>query len=201
MDRRLVKALSHPLRVRILNELEQRDTASPTELADEWGESLGVVSYHFRRLYVLGYIEIVRRTPRRGAIQHHYRVRDVPRSLAAADLPPPVRTAMLNAQLKLLMQDLAGAVSRGAFDSPLASLSHSRLLLDREGQHQLAGVMRTWGQRIRDIALESAARLESDASDPRPAVVALLHFEDADLPEDPVSIAAARRVRARVHSR
>ena len=53
-DPRLIKALAHPLRVRILSILETRDMASPNEMADELNVSLGVMSYHVRRLHALG---------------------------------------------------------------------------------------------------------------------------------------------------
>ncbi|HEX4752437.1 MAG TPA: helix-turn-helix domain-containing protein, partial [Solirubrobacterales bacterium] len=49
IDQALVRALAHPMRVRILEALQGR-TASPTELARQFGESLGVVSYHANAL-------------------------------------------------------------------------------------------------------------------------------------------------------
>ncbi|HVW45950.1 MAG TPA: winged helix-turn-helix domain-containing protein, partial [Solirubrobacterales bacterium] len=49
IDQNLVRALAHPMRVRILEALQGR-TASPTELAREFMESLGVVSYHANAL-------------------------------------------------------------------------------------------------------------------------------------------------------
>src|SRR4051795_9957618 len=70
-DPRVIKALTHPLRVQILRTLEER-TASPSEIADEIEAPLGNVSYHVRQLHTLGLIRLVRRTPRRGAIEHHY---------------------------------------------------------------------------------------------------------------------------------
>ena len=69
-----VKALAHPLRVRALAILTERE-ASPSELAEELGEPLGNVSYHVRLLHELELIELVKTTPRRGAIEHHYRAR------------------------------------------------------------------------------------------------------------------------------
>jgi hypothetical protein len=47
--------------------------ASPKEIADETGHPLGTVSYHVRELLKLECIELVDTTPRRGAIEHHYR--------------------------------------------------------------------------------------------------------------------------------
>jgi DNA-binding transcriptional ArsR family regulator len=60
--------------VRALAILTERE-ASPSELAEELGEPLGNVSYHVRLLHELGLIDLVGTTPRRGAIEHHYRAR------------------------------------------------------------------------------------------------------------------------------
>lgn len=65
-------ALDHPLRVRILTTLAGR-TASPSELAEEWSVSLGVASYHFKRLHKAGLLRLVRKVPRRGAVEHYYK--------------------------------------------------------------------------------------------------------------------------------
>jgi DNA-binding transcriptional ArsR family regulator len=75
VDTRVVKALGHPTRVRILNVLRDRELASPVELSGELGVALGTVGYHVRRLEELGFIELARRTQRRGAVEHHYRAR------------------------------------------------------------------------------------------------------------------------------
>jgi DNA-binding transcriptional ArsR family regulator len=77
LDQRVVKALAHPLRVRLLARLRER-IASPSELAVEVDEPIGNVSYHVRALADLGMIELVRTAPRRGALEHYYRVREEP---------------------------------------------------------------------------------------------------------------------------
>lgn len=69
------RALAHPVRARILTELEKRP-ASPSQLADVVGESVGVVSYHVRVLTEAGLAELVGTVPKRGALQHFYAVRD-----------------------------------------------------------------------------------------------------------------------------
>ena len=71
-DPRYVKAMSHPLRVRILAMLDER-TASPVELAGWLGSSLGTVAYHVRTLERMGLVELVHETRVRGAVEHHYR--------------------------------------------------------------------------------------------------------------------------------
>ena len=72
LDEALLKAISHPLRHRLLGLLDER-VASPNELARELGLPLGRVSYHIRLLADLGAIELVRTEPRRGALEHFYR--------------------------------------------------------------------------------------------------------------------------------
>src|SRR5215212_7372531 len=60
-DPRYVKAMSHPLRVRILALLDER-AASPVELAGWLGATLGTVAYHVRTLERIGLIELVHET-------------------------------------------------------------------------------------------------------------------------------------------
>ena len=79
---RALAALSHPTRMRILDYLQVHDRASPVEMSAAFGMPLGSVAYHARRLESLGDPRVVKRTQRRGAIEHHY---------AAADVDDPER--------------------------------------------------------------------------------------------------------------
>ncbi len=66
-DPRYVKAMSHPLRVRILALLDER-SASPVELSGWLGATLGTTAYHVRTLERLGLIELVAESRVRGAV-------------------------------------------------------------------------------------------------------------------------------------
>ncbi|HVD41709.1 MAG TPA: winged helix-turn-helix domain-containing protein [Solirubrobacterales bacterium] len=66
VDQELVKALSHPLRVEILERLQGR-IASPVELSRELNASLGVIVYHAKTLIQCGCLELVYSEPRRGS--------------------------------------------------------------------------------------------------------------------------------------
>ena len=72
VDPRIAKALSHPMRARILVILNER-VASPNEIAEMIDERLPNVSYHVRALLDLDCIELVDTAQRRGAIEHYYR--------------------------------------------------------------------------------------------------------------------------------
>jgi DNA-binding transcriptional ArsR family regulator len=57
LDPRRLRALAHPLRVRLLGLLRKDGPATATLLAKRVGESSGATSYHLRRLAAYGFIE------------------------------------------------------------------------------------------------------------------------------------------------
>src|SRR4051794_41676504 len=77
-DPRYLKAVSHPVRVRILAMLDE-GPASPKVLADRLGISLGVVAYHVRTLHELDLLKLVGTRQRRGATEHMYAAGAPPR--------------------------------------------------------------------------------------------------------------------------
>ena len=70
-DQELVKALSHPVRIAILEKLQGR-IASPFELSQEMGTSAGVVSYHASTLLRCGCLELVGSGSRGGGIENFF---------------------------------------------------------------------------------------------------------------------------------
>jgi DNA-binding transcriptional ArsR family regulator len=72
-DHVVAKALSHPIRVRILAALDGRE-ASPVQIADEARAPLTLVSFHFRQLAAAGLITQTATRQRRGAVEHFYRL-------------------------------------------------------------------------------------------------------------------------------
>lgn len=146
LESNIVKALSHPLRMRILTRLNE-GVASPNEMAKEFEESLPLVSYHVRILRELDCIELVRTTPRRGAIEHHYRALTRPflNDDDWAQLPPSARKAVSNTVLSKALGDVRSAVAAGTFDDrPNRHLSYSALMLDEQGWNAL-------GERLNEL--------------------------------------------------
>jgi DNA-binding transcriptional ArsR family regulator len=56
LDAVTLKALAHPVRVRMLRYLQRHGPASVTSLAGQLGESTGATSYHLRQLAELGIV-------------------------------------------------------------------------------------------------------------------------------------------------
>jgi DNA-binding transcriptional ArsR family regulator len=181
-DPRYVKALSHPLRVRILALLQER-TASPRELAEWLDATLGTVSYHVRTLHDFGLIELVKTTQVRGAIAHHYRAKIRPRvdDEAWASAAPIVKQAAVGAALQTVDDYARASAAAGGFDRGEAQLSRTSVRLDAKGWQQAAKACEKLLADLGKIEDAAARRLEKNAADASDAAVVLLLFESVKL--------------------
>jgi DNA-binding transcriptional ArsR family regulator len=157
-DPRYVKAMSHPLRVRILAMLDERK-ASPNQLAGWLGASLGTVAYHVRTLEQLGLIELVDETPVRGAVEHHYRALERPHATAEgwAQAPPLAKQAAIGSSLDVIAEYARASAGAGGFDREDAQLRRALVRLDARGFAQLSKAV--------DKLLEQAEKVEAAAAD------------------------------------
>jgi DNA-binding transcriptional ArsR family regulator len=178
-DPRLAKALAHPLRTRLLAALEGR-TASPSELADELDASLGVVSYHVRRLTALGFVKLVKRVPRRGAVEHYYTATTRPRVTDEAwgAMPAIVKQATIKSALDQIGGYVNAAATAGGFDLPEAHLTRSPVTVDEKGFKALARELEALTGRIQKIEAESEQRLAREGGEgARESTVVLMLFQ------------------------
>jgi DNA-binding transcriptional ArsR family regulator len=185
-DPDLAKALAHPLRTRILAALEGR-TASPSELASELDASLGVVSYHVRRLEALGFLKLVKREPRRGAVEHYYRSTGRPRITNAAwgELPAIVKDASIKAAVEQVGAYVAAGAAEGGFNAADAHITRNPVTVDSKGWHALACELESLLDRIDKIEAASRERLaRADHVDEQQATVVLMLFQSpAEVPQ------------------
>ena len=179
-DPRYVKAMRHPLRVRILAILDER-TASPNEMSGWLGATVGVVAYHVRALEQVGLIELVRETPVRGAVEHHYRATERPTVTAGdwAQAPPVARQAMLGSSLEVIAAYCKASAAAGGFDRADAQLRRAQLRLDARGFAQLSRACDRLLQQAEKIEASAATRIAKDphADDVVDAALGLLLFE------------------------
>ena len=162
VENRWAKALSHPLRCELLTLLNE-GIASPSELADRLGEPLGNVSYHVRMLAEMGCVELVRTTPKRGAIEHHYRALARP-FLGDTDwaaLPPSARASLAGDRARRIWEDMVAAAEAGTLERGDAHISRTALRLDAEGLREVAKLVAATLERALEIQSESADRLDS----------------------------------------
>jgi DNA-binding transcriptional ArsR family regulator len=162
-DPRYVKAMSHPLRVRILAMLDERK-ASPNQLAGWLGASLGTVAYHVRTLEQLGLIELVDETRVRGAVEHHYRARQRPNVTAAGweQAPPIAKQAAVGSSLDVIAEYARASAAAGGFDRRDAHLARVLYKLDARGFAQLSKAISKLLEQAEKIETSAAERIAKD---------------------------------------
>lgn len=109
-DPRLVKALAHPLRVRILGLLDEK-VMTPKQIAATLGLRLENVSYHVRILRDFGFIKLERKKQVRGAVEHHYRAVERPQITPKVwdALPTAAQEAMASAPTEVTVFQVGGS--------------------------------------------------------------------------------------------
>jgi DNA-binding transcriptional ArsR family regulator len=197
-DPRLVKALAHPLRVQILGVLEER-VASPSDLAEELGAPLGNVSYHVRQLHALGLIKLVKKTPRRGAIEHHYKAlaRAPISDEAWAGTPGLVKESVVGTSLGDLGQAVSAAAAGGGFKRAEAQLVREELTLDEKGFADVSKELAKTAERVSKIRADAARRLEKAGGEGACEANAVLMLFEAAQANGNGSSAGKRKTAAR----
>jgi DNA-binding transcriptional ArsR family regulator len=177
IDQDLVRALGHPMRVRILEALQGR-TASPTELAREFRESLGVVSYHVNALLDVDCIGQVRTRPKRGTVEHFYTAR--PRSFIGHQdwrrAPVSVRGGVTSEALRTFVAKIGTALDADTIDSREdTTLNWMPIVVDQQGWRETAEILDRALRELQTVDADSRRRLGD--SDGIPVVTAMAAFE------------------------
>jgi len=177
IDQALVRALAHPIRIYILEELQNR-TASPSDLCKETGHSIGVVSYHANILVGCGCLEMVRTEPRRGALEHFFRA--TPRSFIGHQdwrrAPRSVRAGVTDAAVGTFFDKAAEALDAGTIDArDDTTLNWMPINVDEAGWRELAEIMDKALRLVMGVHARSADRRTED--DEIPVIVGFASFE------------------------
>jgi DNA-binding transcriptional ArsR family regulator len=181
LDERLAKALSHPLRQRILQRLSEHGVRSPNELSRELGDPLGNVSYHVRILRELDCVELVRTEQRRGALEHYYRATAEPwlDNDQWARLPAAFRRKTLGRTLSDILEGASAASRETGFDHPEVMVDRVELQLDDEAWSEVVKLLNETHDAALRIQKESRRRQEergTDGDQPIRTELGILHF-------------------------
>jgi DNA-binding transcriptional ArsR family regulator len=174
--------LGHPLRVRILEVLNQRDM-SPVEFCRGGfaPESMEVshVAYHFRELAEYGALAVVEQNPRRGSVEHVYR------SLGRAyfsdrqwnELDREERVRLSKTVVQGLMARIEGALMSETFDSRAnRHLTWIAMRLDEQGWSEMTTALGAAFGEVEQIRADAEARLERDGEEGIPSTCGILGF-------------------------
>jgi DNA-binding transcriptional ArsR family regulator len=177
VEERLMKALSHPMRVQILTLINGRPW-SPNELANELDEGLSQVSYHVKVLKDNKCIRLVKTEPRRGAVEHFYEPVTriiVPEGMSVA-LPKSARLELLDRIVRDAERDVHDSLKAGTFyQRDDMHADWMPMELDDEGCKELHKREDAFLAEVLEIAGESASRIAEGAK-PIPTTVVLFGF-------------------------
>ncbi len=180
IDQRLVKALAHPLRIKILEILSER-VASPNWISGDLDAGLSHVAYHTRTLDKCGCLELVDTAQRRGATEHFYKAsahsfignriwRRVPRALLGG---------VSGATLQSFMDRAVAALEAGTIDGREdTTLYWMPVLLDEQGWDKVTAAMEETVNKVLAVQAESQERLaKSKNRGAISAIVGVASFE------------------------
>lgn len=188
-------ALKHPLRVRILEVLNE-GPRSPSQFVEEglipkehfntYQQALSLASYHFRELEKEGCLEVVESIPRRGAVEHVYRGMTPRIYFSDAEfeaMPLATRRQLSRISLQGLIARADRAISTKTFDTrPDRHLTWVPMQLDERGWDEvIATLAATFGE-LTQIRHDASDRLAASGEEVVPATVAMLGFESPPPP-------------------
>lgn len=178
LDKRLAKALSHPLRTEIIAILSDR-CASPREMADMLGEELSNVSYHTQELLKLDCIEVVDHERVRGALKTRYRA--TTKMLLDKEywdrLSRGTRTGISINALNEVIHRASDAVEYGSFDRRTdRALITMKMDVDERGWSDAQEAIMACYERLGEIEVENAHR-QAEGAETMRMTASLLCYE------------------------
>jgi hypothetical protein len=179
IDARLARAISHPLRVEIMVEVD-RAPMSPREFLASRGGKMSNVAYHFRELAGCECLELIAELPRGGSIEHVYGVSKRP-LLSEEDfggMPAPVRGGLNGSVLAIFVERAVEALEAGTHgregDRPF---TWSQAKLDRKGLARVNAMLDKVGELLAREEGAAAERMAESGEKPLDATVGLFAFE------------------------
>jgi len=194
-DRRLIKAIGHPVREHILAVLNER-TASAREISRELGADVSSFYHHMEELENLECIERVRTRQKRGANEHFFKARstllfDETRWHA---LPPSVKADVAVSSLQYLFDDVVNALEKGTLDArDDRHVSWTPAEFDSQGWEEARDLLNRTLEQLGAIQEAAALRLAKGEERGLLATTAMLAFETGDGAEQSGAIGRARR--------
>ncbi len=167
LKERVIKALAHPLRVEILDLMNDGEW-SPRELEMELEDNLGKVSYHVTVLRDFDLVGMTKTEPRRGAVEHFYRAKErafVPAGMASR-IPKSAQKIIGNDLLQKIDKDVASSLKSGRFfERDDWHISWTPVDVDGEGRREAEELADEFVEGMLEIQARTANRRAEGKSD------------------------------------
>jgi len=178
-DRRLIKALCHPVREHILAVLNER-IASAREIGEEIGGDVSSFYHHVEELERLGCIERVTTERRRGANEHFFQAK---RTVFFDDeawrrIPATMRADLATRFVQAIFDDATAALESGTLTRRGDEhVSWTPGDFDEAGWKEATELMAQTLERLTVIQKESSDRLAESGDECVSGTVGILAFE------------------------
>jgi hypothetical protein len=179
IDRRLIKALSHPVREHILAVVNER-ISSTVQIGDEIELDVTAFHKHVQLLEEIGCIEWVGSRPVRGATEHFYRAKTTAIFDEGAwrDMPASLKADIDLNFVQALVDDVVGAVKGGTFHGRNDKhTSWTPAVFDKLGWVEAMTLLNTTLSRLLVIQKQSGLRILKTSEPGIPATIGILGFE------------------------
>jgi hypothetical protein len=187
-------ALKHPLRVRILEVLNE-GPRSPSQFVEEglipkehyttYQQALSLASYHFRELQKEGCLEVIESIPRRGAVEHVYegKARVFFDDAEFEAMPRASRRKLSRVSLQGMVARADRAIAEDTFDArPDRHLTWMPMQLDERGWSEVIAKLAVTFEELSQIRVDARDRLAASGEEVLTATVAMLGFESPPPP-------------------
>lgn len=187
-------ALKHPLRVRILEVLNE-GPRSPSQFVEEglipkehytnYQQALSLASYHFRELQKEGCLEVIESIPRRGAVEHVYegKARVYFDDAEFEGMPRPTRRQLSRVSLQGMVARADRAIAEDTFDErPDRHLTWMPMQLDERGWSETIAKLAATFEELTQIRLDARDRVAASGGEVVTATVGMLGFESPPPP-------------------
>lgn len=171
----LLRALSHPARVRIVRALTLEGALTASRIAAATYQSRGATRHHLRVLEACG---AVQRVPGRRGVAYRALALEMFDNEDWAQLPLALRREILADHLQGIERDIHAAYPAGGFDRTDTHLSWTLARLDEPAYAQMAELLDETLERALAIRGSAAERRERDAAEGEEleTEVVILHF-------------------------
>ncbi len=183
--------LAHPVRVRVLEILNERDM-SPVEFCREGfapaNMEVSHVAYHFRELAEYGCLRVIEENKRRGSIEHVYR--GIGRAFFSdtqwTSLSYEERVRISKTVVQGLLARIEGAMMAETFDArDDRHLSWIAMKLDEQGWREMGTALAAAFGEVEQIRNDAEKRIEESGSEAIPSTCAILGFASPSAPDRP----------------
>ncbi|MBN8869157.1 MAG: helix-turn-helix transcriptional regulator [Solirubrobacterales bacterium] len=179
VDVKLMKALGHPVRQRILQELTRSEEASPSQIAQAIDEPLTNVGYHARVLVKCDAIELVRAEVSGSSVEHFYRakVRAVVDEDNWRNIPDNVRESLLDQTFQQIWSNVRSASEGDGLKDLRTAAAWSPLKLDDEAFAELSRMVGEFTEEALALQIGAEQRLAELDEEEREARTNLVELD------------------------